>query len=472
MKKPIGENILIVAMLFFFCAGLAVKGMVGSEEHRSVTLQVLLYSAPIGLLFLLFRRLDEHLAAGPKKILPVLAQTWLRRYDPVLLLMLCCIALADLVPILSLKNLVDDETEFFNAIQILVDRGSNYFFTHYSEVTWLGPQHPPLPVLIIGYIVKFLGVEVYYPARITAMLLGLGTAVCTYLIARQLYNRRIARWAVVLLLAVRYMTLAQVTSNNDIFVTFFFTLTVLFVLRLKAVDRQALSVRVGWALAAGLAIGLGLLSKYTMALVYLMLLPLVYWPFAGGGKKDHFFRRLWTGLKANTGLVLVVVLTSVAVFYLWLGYMIKSGLINLHAAQLMYYLGADVDPYGDWQPKVIENGYFSAWRLKFFLQSVFYGIPSGIGTYLLPLVGIGVWVFIRQHKAGERVMSNGFIRYWLAIVFIPMLIALPVHRYFLPAFPALAIMLANGLDHFYEKPFRVLALALFLSYATLFVYMS
>ncbi|MCB0628224.1 MAG: glycosyltransferase family 39 protein [Saprospiraceae bacterium] len=472
MRKPIWENALLAAMLILFSAGLIIKGYVGEEEQRSIALQVLLAGIPVGVLLMFFRSLDQRLPVLVKKGLSFFRQPWLRRSDPALLFVLCGIVLFDLLYIGVFRKLVDDENEFINAIRIFVEQGRHYFLVHYSEITWLGPQHPPLPVFLIGYIVKILGTDVYFPARITAVLLGLGIAVFTYHIARQLYDRTIARWAVILLFAIRYFNLAQVTSNNDIFVTFFFTLTVLLVLKLKATEQLPVFSRMGWAVAAGISLGLGLLSKYTMFLAYAMLLPLIFRPFAENTATDHFFSRFWSGLRSNWGVLLVLVITSLAVFYIWVGYMIRSGLITLHAGQLMYYLGADVDPYGDWKPKVIENGYFSSWRLNFLLKAIFYGIPSGIGTYILPLLGLGIWAFIRQQKERKKVNSNGFIRYWLAIVFIPMLIALPVHRYFMPAFPALAILMAAGLHHFYKQPYRILILALFLSYVTLVVYMS
>lgn len=464
MKTPIRVNIIVFAMLFVCGAFLLLKGNLGLEEDRENALGVLLYLIPIAGLFSAWPFLEQVFK-------PVAAEPGHRRLlnDKLILpLLLCGILAIDLFYIGTYRVLLRDEVQLLNAVKLYVDQGQDYFFNHYAQIPWLGNQHPPLPVLIIAFVVDLFESDIYFPARITSTILGLGTALCTYLIAKQLYDRKVALFSMILLLAMRSFNVAMLSSNNDIFVVFFFTLTVLLVLKLKDTEEDTFVRRAGLAVVAGISLGLGLLSKYTMFFAYLMLLPLLYRPFT----KWHINTRMWYKKRADLGLALLTVLVSLLVFSVWLDYLFRSGVINVQASVLLHYMGADTEPKVPDEIQLIEYGYFSEWRLKFTLKALAYRIWSGTGIYNLPLMGLGIWAWIRQDKRGEKVEENRFIGYWLAIIFIPVLMALPVNRYFLPAYPALAILMANGLNVFCEKPARVLVLALLLSYTMAIIYLS
>lgn len=54
--------------------------------------------------------------------------------------------------------------------------------------------------------------------------------------------------------------------------------------------------------------------------------------------------------------------------------------------------------------------------------------------------------------------------------FLPFLLTLPDPRYFMPSFPALAILMAHGVRTIGKESFRIVTLALLLSLSSLWVY--
>ena len=60
----------------------------------------------------------------------------------------------------------------------------------------------------------------------------------------------------------------------------------------------------------------------------------------------------------------------------------------------------------------------------------------------------------------DKGRSDLFVLFWIAAVFLPLLLTLPDPRYFMPAFPALALVMARGLESVDEATEQVIALAL------------
>jgi hypothetical protein len=125
-------------------------------------------------------------------------------------------------------------------------------------------NHPHLPIYMmlgLGKILYALGQtdkEVLIAARVlSAVLVGL-TVVLAYVIPRRMgYNALVAGLSGLLLLSINSMSQYGRFAHNDTFVTFFTTLTILFLIQYKTRHHR------GWLYAAFFASGLAISSKYS-----------------------------------------------------------------------------------------------------------------------------------------------------------------------------------------------------------------
>lgn len=72
------------------------------------------------------------------------------------------------------------------------------------------------------------------------------------------------------------------------------------------------------------------------------------------------------------------------------------------------------------------------------LETLATRLPSGLGVYTLPLILLGLWQVLRS-----RNRTDWFLVLWIALIWLPLLITLPDHRYFMLSFPALALVMAR-----------------------------
>lgn len=295
-----------------------------------------------------------------------------------------------------------DEIWQLQASQIVANDGLVPFFADYQEHPWLGVQHPPLSPILYGLSMSMFGRHVLVP-RLVTLAFAFLTLVVTYFLGKELYDRETGLLAAVLLGTFRLFASRSLVANNDLLVTFFFALTILLTLRLIRCPSPRL------ACAVGLSIGLGLLTKYTMVLVYPICL-------LGFGR---------AGLSVRTGLVIgIVFLISLGILAVWLVDAQALGVYGTQRDTLIYYATAVT---GSW------------YGLKLLLASVFLYLPTSVGLYNLPLLSLGSIAVLRRRDPSDR-----FLLSYLALVCLPILLTLPVHRYFLICFPGLAIMAARG----------------------------
>lgn len=225
--------------------------------------------------------------------------------------------------------------------------------------------------------------------------------------------------------------------GNDLPVTFFFALSV-FLLRL--IDEPT----PWYAMGAGLAIGLGLLSKYTMGLFFLLLL------YVALINRDPLTRRRL----ATSTLVSLIFLGS------WAAYLVLSGTAQQQVEALAFHAGTTTRDAG--QSILL----FSWGRIRYRLIALILKIPSSIGFYMLPLIGAGGWVFWRRGRPSDQLVVA-----WLASVGLPFFVLLPVNRCFMPAYPALALLMSAGLYVFPRDRLAIVVLTLFFLLSSSFLYL-
>jgi 4-amino-4-deoxy-L-arabinose transferase-like glycosyltransferase len=252
----------------------------------------------------------------------------------------------------------------------------------------------------------------------------------TYRIGTWLYDRRTGLLAATSLLTMPFFFRLGTSAMLDMPVTCAFVGVLLLSLRLQERPTYLLAVALGGCL------GIGLLCRYTMALVY----PLVF----GACLLDGQFRRLAPYLAT-------AVLVSMGIFSCWVAW---AASIGVFAAQ---------------QDKISRlAGYMNTAKGKLWLANVMlFRLPSGIGVYNAPLLMLGGWRTWRElHRSDQIVLV------WIGAVCIPLLLTLPGPRYFLPAFPAFALLMARGLTSIRGGSERPLLLALLYGAGALYLFVD
>ena len=303
-------------------------------------------------------------------------------------------------------------------------------FENYGRRPWLGKQHPPLVPIIYGTLMSMIGVS-QLAGRVITVLFALGTGGLTYLIGRRLINRQTAVVGTLLLFSFPLVFRLGAAAMVEMPLTFFFTLTVWLTLRLA--ERPS----IGRLLLVGLAIGAGLLSKYTMVFV----LPLVFGIMAVRSSFKQAMR--YFGSLALVGLILLAG---------WLLFANQIDVLQRQFATVMEYAGL-----------VLTNEY----GRQVLFETITNRLPSALGVYNLPLLGLGAIFVINRRRTVDWVLL-----FWIVCVWLPLSLTLPDHRYFLPSFPAVALVGALGLQQIAQSTRRGLLLALLLGASTLYLYVD
>jgi len=310
------------------------------------------------------------------------------------------------------------ERGVYNASLVVAREGLASFFGQYGKIYWLGIQHPPLIPILNGFALRIIGEDLLV-IRLLSLVFGLGAVLALYGLGRELYGREVGLMASVAFLSFPYFFRLSSAASNDIQVTFFFILTLLIVFRLQRNPSISLAVMGGFVL------GMGLLSKYPMLLVYPILCYM-----------------LWTrrGDRGAQRYLVLLILVSMAIFFAWLVCAYRFGLFELQSQTLSGFSQSTTD---------------TVWGKWMFMEFISTRLPSALGVYSLPVLAAGAFVAIRSNDPVDR-----FVILWIVFVFGPFFVTLPDARYCLPAFPALALIMARGLVQMEQIREKVLWLLL------------
>jgi len=308
-------------------------------------------------------------------------------------------------------------------------------FENYGSRPWLGKQHPPLVPILYGEAMLVFGTT-QLAGRAITVLLALGTGWFTYLIGRHLFDRQTALLGALLLYSFPLVFRLGAAAMVEMPLTFFFTLTVLLTLRLA--ERPSLER----LLLVGLAIGAGLLSKYTMVFV----LPLVFSIIVVRGSLKQAM--LYCGSMAVIGVLLLAG---------WLLFANQLDILQEQFGRIWGYAGL-----------VMTNDY----GRRVLFETMTNRLPSGLGVYNLPFLALGGLFVVNRRRSADWVLL-----FWVLSVWLPLSLTLPDHRYFLSSFPAVALLAALGLRQIPQGNFsrgtaRGLLLSLLLAASTLYLYVD
>ena len=356
------------------------------------------------------------------------------RNEKLLILTLSAIVLSVGFLYISYHHIGYDDS-CFAASRIVAVEGLRSLFADYVPLPWLGRQHPPLAPVVYGFAMRVLGVNLLV-TRLTCLMFGIGTILATYFLGRELLDRTTGLLAAFLLLSTRdFLRFATGVALIDMPMAFFFALSMLLTLRMFRKPTYWLSV------AVGISIGAGLLSKYTMLLIYPALLCYFI--------VNRQFRRFIPHL----GLV---VLVSVCIVAPWLLYAYRNEIFDTHTGSVISYSRTLISS------TFIKKTYFG---IKLMFETLLARLPSSLGIYSLPLLVLG-----GLHLLRRRGPSDLFLLIWIAPAFLLLTLTLPVPRYFFPIFPALTIVMACWLRHHSKVVEQVILLALLYCGETLYLY--
>lgn len=147
---------------------------------------------------------------------------------------------------------------YIGQIPLLPEEAYYWEYARHLDIGYL--DHPPMVAWAIALATHILGTN-EFAVRLSALAAGLATVVCQYLYGRRLHGKSAALVTVLLLSVLPYYFSAATIMSPDALLVAAWAGTLLFL------ERALLAGRAGAWIGAGLCLGLGMLSKYTIALL-------------------------------------------------------------------------------------------------------------------------------------------------------------------------------------------------------------
>lgn len=436
---------LLTGMILLQAAWLAGIKLTGATESTEKLARVAIYDVALSLIFLLACIFVPELTFSEF----VIPAGWIQSGKLGLALVLVFTFIGAVIYSRFQRIWPFDEKWNLDAARHFALEGWHRTYSRYTELPWLGDQHPPLIPVLGGVVFRIFGVKRLY-FRLLSVGFMLGALLVTFQTGVLLYDPFTGFLAVVLCLSFPLFWRLGCAAMLDMPATFWFGLGVLFILQAQYPAGSWL----WYSILAGLAIGLGLLSRYTMALIYPLLLALVM--------MGQIF---WMSS-------IISVLVSLLVFSAWLIPAFRKRILHAQIRRLLEYSGMRPgyrkSATGSQSKPVFYLPVLTrSWRMRLRLESLFSRLPSGIGAYNLPMILMG-FLMVSQHLQP----ADAVLLAWIIIPSVLLLILLPDHRYFLPVFPALALLMARALVGASFSSLLVTALGLLFCLGNLYLFVD
>lgn len=284
---------------------------------------------------------------------------------------------------------------------------------------------PPLFVWLEALSMLVFGVS-DFAARFPAALLGFGTIVLVYFVARELSSSYwLPVWAMLILLSTHFFMRFAMRAMTDVPFTFFFTLAVFCYLKGRR--------RPEFLLWCGLAIGLAILMRSILGLLPLGII-LAHLTISG---PRHLLRSRYF----IAGLLVAVSLPLVWFVSQW----------QLHGSEfLALHFSFTFDNLPLTNEKPASRLSTGLWQYPLLLLKVYWP--------WLPLMLIGLWMQAKKMFAERDAMSSLLVL-WVLGVIVPFSLAeFKWLRYLMPVFPAFAILAALPINKWITAQRRPLLL--------------
>lgn len=252
-------------------------------------------------------------------------------------------------------NLAQDEAHYW-------DWSRHLDLSYYSK----GPM-----VAYIIFFFTWLGGHSEFFVRLGAVIISLGTAIFVYLLARDMFkNELVGFFSAFILFLIPLFSVGSIFMTTDSPFIFFWSLAIYFIY--KSVSRN-----IGWWwYLAGIALGLGLLSKYTM----IILVPQIFLFLLLSRKSRHWLTRKEPYLAFIIGLIVFspVIIWNGQHNWVSLRHLFGQGNIGVgplfSVKDLPEFLASQI---GVISPLIFFALVYALWR------SAKYGIGKGDDNYLL-----------------------------------------------------------------------------------------
>jgi 4-amino-4-deoxy-L-arabinose transferase-like glycosyltransferase len=445
IKRFMQSRSLIIVMTVFQLLWLVAIVWTGTNTNQRMILSLGVYSVLVSLVVILL----------PARYILRFhdLQTWLLHKERRLVLVLCLAALLIGTLYAFNQRVWGDEGRSLRVATIVSSDG---LVAGYMESGWLRNKHPPLMPLMNSLILNLFGANLLF-LRLASLLFLAASFVVVYFLGRELYDQETGYLGAFFFLSFPLVIRLGSAAMMDIQVTFFFCLALLLVLRLFRTPSYGLSIVIG------LLIGLGLLTKYIMVLIHGVLLFCVFF--------IPDFRKL-------KPYVFTAIIISFSIFGVWILYANHIGILSEQVHKILNYSGIYqvVRDIGESPllfaaaPSAVIDEPVNPLKIgiiRLGLESFFTRIPSSLGVHFFPLILLsGLYLFKQRRR------SDVFILSWIGVVFITLFLTLPDHRYFLPAFPAIAILIATFVKRFTETRERVFLLSLLLALGNWYLFVD
>jgi hypothetical protein len=297
-----------------------------------------------------------------------------------------------------------DEGRWYSFDLVVLKGGLSGFLEVVNQADRGSAMNSPLPSVLRGYALRLLPEGLFY-SRLAGCLAPVGLTWATYAMGRRLFDHKTGIMAGWLFMATPYFARIGGAALNDMWISLFFVLALL--------EGMNLMQRPGWVrcLILGLLLALGMFSKYTM----LLICPLLLWT-------------VWQYRRSLGGLVWIslAMLAGLVMFSPWPAFLFAAGVIQ----------GQGEEVYGYSFQAMNDD-----WPHRWILESVLTRLPSALGLYQFPILGLGCLSIRPLRNRGDL-----YVVIWALAVFVPVLLTTPDPRYFIPAFPALAIIAVRGMQ--------------------------
>ena len=443
IKQFIQSRSLLMGMTVLQLLWLTAILVTGTSSNINLIVGLGVYSLCVGVITLFL----------PGNLLSKLLifNVWLRQNQIRFLLILSLAVILGGVLYAGAQRAWGDEERSFRVANLISAKGVE---GAYQESGWLNKKHPPFMPLLYSLTLDLTGASLFH-LRLVSVLFLAATSVATYYLGRELYGRKTGYLASLLFVTFPLVIRLGTSAMMDIQLTLFFTLAVLASIYLT----RAPSYKI--AIVTGLIIGLGLLTKYIMVLVFGVLVMCIVFLPAFRRQKSYF---------------LLVFVVSISLFSGWLAYANHIGILAGQIEKIkqlsgVYYLFETQDEDSQSAAALVTEGAVnsaSAMKSGIFrlgLETLFTRLPSSFGVYYLPHI-----VFAAIFLLKRREQSDLLLLFWVGVVFGVLFLTLPDHRYFLPAFPGIAIMISQVFKRFSENTERAILLSFLFLGANLYLF--
>jgi hypothetical protein len=298
----------------------------------------------------------------------------------------------------------------------------------FDEINFDYPSLPQYVMFGMGKIILAMGytdMEVLIASRVLSAVLAGLTIVLTYFIMRRISrNVTVSGLSGLLLLSVSEMTHNGRFAHNDTYITFFVTLTILFLINYKVTNGR------GWLYASFISIGMAASSKYNG--ISLVIVPVLLYLFSQRGSFPKRPLRILETLFIGGALTFLGYAAGTPKSLFWMTYYFKRMI-----------------------PALLHTGNYA--RQPDSLRGILgqYGsFANGVGLPLFILFAAAfLWACYRLKSENRDSRTKFLVLLLLSIVALDLPITISYNyptRFFLPMMPIFAVLSALFIEDLYQ----------------------